>query len=352
MTDAADLTDTQRESVTKLLDRFEHVFRPTSPSMSRTPLTKHDIDTGDHSPIKMRTRRMPQAQHDIAKKEIDKMLEKGVIQESDSPWAAPIVLVSKKDGSTRFCVDYRQLNNITRKDSYPLPNIDETLDSLSGAQYFCALDLASGYWQVPLTDSAKEKTAFSTKFGLYQFNVMPFGLCNAPATFERLMERVLKGHIGNRCLVYLDDIVIYGRTFQETLDNLDEVLTRLQSAGLQCKPAKCSLFRRELMYLGFIISGKSIRPDPSKISAVKKWPVPCNINDVRSFLGFANYHRRFIQDFARIANPLTQLTRKNRQFVWSTECQQAFESLKNLPSDRPCPQPPDPPSPVHTRHRR
>lgn len=323
-----ELDGAQKCQLRALLSKHQAVFAGPDKLLGRTDLIEHHINTGDEMPIKLRSRRLPQAQHDMAKVEIDKMLEKGVITESDSPWAAPIVLVSKKDGSLRFCVDYRRLNDITKKDSYPLPNIEDTFDALAGANYFCALDLASGYWQVPLDAESREKTAFTTKFGLYQFNVMPFGLCNAPATFERLMERILRGHLGQRCLVYIDDVVVYGSSFSETLHNLDIILESIGGAGLQLKPQKCELFKSEILYLGFRISGRGISPDPKKVDSVKNWPVPCNVSDVRTFLGFANYHRRFIKDFAAIANPLTGLTKKNVVYTWGEDQQRAFDALK------------------------
>ncbi|GBM05985.1 Retrovirus-related Pol polyprotein from transposon 297 [Araneus ventricosus] len=190
-------------------------------------MTQHRINTGNHPPIKQYPRRLPLAKKEEAERLVKEMVDNGIIEESSGPWASPIVLVKKKDESTRFCVDYRKLNEITIKDSYPLPRIDDTLDALNGSQWFSTLDLNSGYWQVEIQPEDKEKTAFTTGQGLWQFKVMPFGLCNAPATFERLMETVLRGLTSEACLVYLDDIIIVGRTFQEHLNNIRKVYSRV-----------------------------------------------------------------------------------------------------------------------------
>ena len=207
------LSRIERDNLIKLLSDFSDIFAVPGGPLGRASLITHKIDTGDARPIRLPPRRMAPAQRNIAHQEIDKMLEQGVIQESSSPWASPIVLVKKKDGTTRFCVDYRKLNEVTRKDAYPLPRFDETLDTLTGSQWFCTMDLALGYWQIGMDSSDKCKTAFATHRGLYEFNVMPFGLCNAPGTFSRLMELVLRGLQWDRCLVYLDDIIVFGRTF-------------------------------------------------------------------------------------------------------------------------------------------
>ena len=196
------------------------------------------------------------------------MKNKGVIEAPDSPWSSPVVLIGKKDGSLRFCVDYRRLNDVTKKDYFPFPRIDDTLDMLAGAQWFLTLDLKSGYWQVALHPEDKEKSAFSTGQGLWQITVMPFGL-NAPATFERLMESVLRGLTYEACLVYLDDVIVVGRTFQEQLDNLRNVFQRLREAHLKLNPEKCQLFRKEVRYLGHIVSPSGVTTDPEMVAQAK-----------------------------------------------------------------------------------
>jgi len=239
--DTMNLTSLQKNKLANLLDEFSDIFSAGPEDLGRTGIVKHQIDTGNHPPIKQAPRHVPMHQQETLCKQVEEMLQYGVVQSSTSPWAAPIVLVKKKDGTTRFCVDYRKLNNVTRKDAYPLPHIDETLDALSGAKVFSTLDLASGYWQVEMDAADCEKTAFATRHGLFEFQVMPFGLCNAPGTFQRLMEFVLAGLQWQTCLVYLDDVIVYGQDFDEHLERLREVFNRFRQAGLKLKPSKCFL---------------------------------------------------------------------------------------------------------------
>ncbi|KAK3099399.1 hypothetical protein FSP39_003829 [Pinctada imbricata] len=322
------LSDEQREKVAKFLIEFQDVFVSPEGNLGRTDVVRHTIDTGNTRPIKIPPRRLHVAQREIVEKELDKMLKNDIIEPSSSPWSSPLLLVVKKDGSVRFCVDFRRLNSVTRKDAYPLPKIDETLDTLSGASWFSTLDLASGFWQCQMHENDREKTAFSTHKGLFQFKVMPFGLCNAPATFERLMELVLRGLIWERCLCYIDDVVVFGNSFETALKNLEIVLKRLRKANLKLKPSKCVLFQTEVLYLGHVVCGEGIKCDPKKLEAVKSWPVPKSVPEVRSFLGLAGYYCRFIPTFSSIASPLTRMTRKGRKFDWNPSCQKAFEILK------------------------
>ena len=324
------LDDEQREQLVALLMRHQDAFATSSEDLGKTAVYTHKIDTGTSKPIKQPARRLPIHQKKEAEEEINKMLAKEIIEPSSSPWASPIVLVRKKDGTIRFCVDYRKLNAVTIKDSYPLPRIDDSLDALAGSTWFSTLDLQSGYWQVEMDREDREKTAFvtGTGVGFYQFKVMPFGLCNAPATFERLMERVLSGLQWQTCLLYLDDIVTYGPTFQQAMQRLEEVLIRLKAAGLKLSPKKCHLFQRSVSFLGHIVSDEGIATDRGKIDAVKEWPTPRNVTDVRSFLGLCSYYRRFVKGFAEVAKPLHRLTEKQHEFVWTEECDMAFNRLK------------------------
>ncbi|GBN95947.1 Retrovirus-related Pol polyprotein from transposon 297 [Araneus ventricosus] len=322
------LNEEQRTAVKGLLQEFQNLFSTSDSDVGRCNMTQHRINTGNHPPIKQYPRRLPLAKKEEAERLVKEMVDNGIIEESSGPWASPIVLVKKKDGSTRFCVDYRKLNEITIKDSYPLPRIDDTLDALNGSQWFSTLDLKSGYWQVEIQPEDKEKTAFTTGQGLWQFMVMPFGLCNAPATFERLMETVLRGLTSEACLVYLDDIIIVGRTLQEHLNNIRKVFQRLQKANLKLSPEKCRFFRKEVSYLGHIISADGVKTDPEKTKAVVDWPRPETVHDVRSFLGLCTYYRRFVRNFSAIARPLHKLTEARSNFNWTEECEKSFNSLK------------------------
>ena len=326
-----------------LLADFQDAFTGPDGKLGQTDWVRHRIDTGATPPIRQPPRRLPIHRREEAQRQVDQMLADGVIEPSHSPWSSPVVLVRKKDGTVRFCVDYRRVNAATLKDAYPIPRIEDNLDALEGARWFSTLDLASGYWQVRMAEEDKEKTAFGTQSGLYQFTVMPFGLCNAPATFERLMERLLRGLQWQVAVVYLDDVIVWGRTFEEHHQRLTTVLERFRTAGLKLKPKKCDLFRREVSFLGHLVSAVGVRTDPDKVAAIRGWPRPANVTQVRSFLGLASYYRRFIAHFAEIARPLHALTNKSpREFMWTEACQTAFEHLQDALATAPVLRYPDP----------
>jgi len=248
----------------------------------------------------MHHRRIPPNIYGEVRDHIQDMLEAGHIRPSKSPWSFPVVLVRKADKSLRLCVDYRALNRVTIRDAFPLPRIDETMDSLCGAKYFSSLDLRAGYWQVGVTEAHKERTAFTVgPLGFYEFNSMPFGLTNSPATFQKLMHRCL-GDLHNDCLVYLDDIIIFSSTITEHIEKLEKVFQRLKEYHLKLKPSKCRFLKEEVKYLGHIVSKQGIQTDPAKLSVVKSWPRPCNAKQVQQFLGFVGFYRRFIKDFAAV----------------------------------------------------
>ena len=338
------LSNSEKELLFVLLMEYADVFSFHS-DLGRTDLTKHHIDTGDSQPIHQLPRRVSPARRQEVRQLLNEMLKNDIIQPSNSPWSSPIILVRKRDGSTRFCIDYRKVNSVTRKDAYPLPRVDDILDTLGGSKWFSTLDLKSGYWQVEVDSSSREKTAFTTSEGLYEFKVMPFGLCNAPATFQRLMNRVLCDVNWVECLVYIDDTVVIGRTFEQHLSNLGTVLSRLRQAGLKLQPAKCKLCQKEVRFLGHVISENGIATDPEKTAVIATWPVPESKKNIQQFLGLANYYRRFIKDFGPTAKPLQRLLEKNIAFEWTQQCQAAFDHLRKCLMTTPILAFPD-----HSRH--
>lgn len=338
--DLSPLMDSEQEQVRSLLLKYSSVFSAHDGDLGCTTLMSHDIPLLDDVPVKQRYRRIPPSDYEAVKTHINQLLQTQIVRESCSPYSSPIVLVKKKDGSLRMCVDYRQLNAKTRKDAFPLPRIEETLDMLSGAHWFSTMDLASGYNQVPVTEADRAKTAFCTPFGLFEWNRMPFGLCNAPSTFQRLMQRMFGDEQCQSVLLYLDDIVIFSGSVEQHLQRLEMVLMRLHNEGLKAKLEKCAFFRPEVRYLGHVISRHGVATDPSKIEAVANWRCPTNVPELRSFLGFASYYRRFVEGFARLAAPLHKLVAElggsrlrrgaEQGFLsaWSEECQHSFEALK------------------------
>jgi len=314
--------------LTEILLKHVDVFSKSEGDLGLSNLITHCIDTGDAKPIRQPLRRYPPAHVEAISQQVDDYLKQNVIEPASSPWASNLVLVKKKDGSYRCCVDYRALNSVTRKDAYPLPRIDACLDALSSAKWFSTFDLRSAYHHVLVDPCDSDKTAFICPRGMYKFRRMPFGLCNAGATFQRLMDVVMSGLHFQVCLVYLDDIIIFSETVDQHLERLIIVLKRLLSAGLKLKPEKCALFQKSIAFLGHVVSEKGIQTDPRKIDAVKDWPVPKSVRDVRAFLGLAGYYRRFVPSFASIASPLNAMLGKGKKFAWSTEAQKSFDELK------------------------
>ncbi|CAM4797928.1 unnamed protein product [Rotaria magnacalcarata] len=325
------LTEKQKNNLKQLLQSFSDVFRKQN---GRTNTLKHQITLKSESKsFNSPPYRYAPIRRQVIEQNIEEMLEEGIIEPSKSPWASPVVSAPKKDGSMRFCVDYRKLNSVTTRDAYPIPRIDDTLDSLQEAKFISTLDLRSGYWQVEMDKDSKEKTAFITHRGLYEFNVMPFGLTNAPATFQRLMDIVLAGLKWQCCLVYIDDIIVYSPNFEQHLLDLEKVFLALREANLTLKASKCCFCRKEMKYLGHVVTQNGIKPDPTLTKAVTDFPQPKPIKDVQSFLGLTGYYRRFIKNYAKIAEPLIkqlrQLKERNYHLSWTPECTTAFEALKN-----------------------
>lgn len=339
--DLSELSEQEKANVNSLIRKYQSVFSTHEGDLGCTNLLSHDIPLLDKVPVRQRYRRIPPSEYEEVKTHLNQLLESRVIRESCSPYASPIVLVRKKDGNLRLCVDYRLLNSKTRRDAFPLPRIEESLDALSGACWFSTIDLASGYNQVPMTEQDRPKTAFCTPFGLFEFNRMPFGLCNAPSTFQRLMQRMFGKEQGQSLLLYLDDIIIFSSSVEQHLQRLELVFDRLQKEGLKAKLEKCAFFRREVDYLGHVITSQGVSTDPKKIEAVSKWQRPRHVSELRSFLGFASYYRRFVEGFAKLAGPLHKLvaelaSTKSKKgpgltlgAAWTPQCEASFEALKS-----------------------
>lgn len=333
------LSPDQDQKSRELLQKYSCVFSQGEGDIGCTDLVQHEIPLLDNAPVRQRYRRLPPSQYDLVRTHIGELLDRGVVRVSCSPYSSPIVVVQKKDGTIRLCVDYRQLNAQTRKDAFPLPRIEESLDALTGATFFSTLDLASGYNQVSMAEHDKAKTAFCTPFGLFEFNRMPFGLCNAPGTFQRLMERIFGDERFHSLLLYLDDIVVFSSDFKSHLQRLELVFERLKHHNLKLKLKKCSFFQSEVKYLGHVISAAGVSTDPEKIRAVEEWRRPRTLTELRSFLGFASYYRRFVEGFARLAAPLHRVvgalqgSKKKRgssslEGHWDDDCEAAFRGLK------------------------
>ncbi|GJV43572.1 putative reverse transcriptase domain-containing protein [Tanacetum coccineum] len=260
--------------------------------------------------------------------QLKELQEKGFIRPSHSPWGAPVLFVKKKDGSMRMCIDYRELNKLTIKNRYPLPRIDDLFDQLQGACCFSKIDLRSGYHQLRVREEDIPKTAFRTRYGHFEFTVMPFGLTNAPAIFMDLMNRVCKPYLDKFVIVFIDDILIYSKSEEEHEVHLKTILDLLQKEKLYAKFSKCEFWLQEVQFLGHVVNHDGIHVDPSKVESVKNWKTPESSTEIRSFLGLAGYYRRFIENFSKIAKPLTLLTQKNKTYVWGNEQDEAFHILK------------------------
>ena len=332
--DLSCLNDEEKSSLIEVISKYPHRFKIEGDILGTTNVVMHEIRTADENPTFQRQYRIAEIHSEEILNQTNELIKTNFIEESDSPYNSPIWIVPKKPDAQgnkrwRMVIDFRQLNKKTISDAYPLPNITHILDQLGGAQYFSTLDLAMGFHQVPMHPNSKSKTAFSTPYGHFQFKRMPFGLKNAPATFQRLMNKVLSGLQGHEILVYMDDIVIYARSLQEHTKKLTILLERLETANLTLEPSKCMFLRKEVGYLGHIISNEGVKPDPKKIEAVRKFPRPKTIKNIKEFLGLAGYYRRFIQNFSTIAKPLSYLLKKNVRFSWTNIQQTAFDKLKN-----------------------
>ena len=339
-----DLNEKEKERATHLFQKWDSVFSKSLADMGHTKLVEHKIKLSTEEPFKDPYRRIPPGLIEEVREHLREMLDAGAIRNSESPYSSNVVIVRKKDGSIRFCVDFQKLNSCTIQDAYAIPRIEDSLHLLAGAKYFSKLDLRSGYWQVEVAEKDKCKTAFQAgTLSFFEFNQMPFGLCNVPATFQRLMERCMGDMNLRDCLIYLDDIVVFSSTFEEHIERLESVFRRLQTNNLKLKASKCEFFRREVTYLGHVVSEAGIRTDPSKIEAVLNWPEPKTVKEVRKFLGFTGYYQRFVKGYVSIVRPLNDLlighptnkkAKKGKKpkskptvFQWGVEQQEAFRTI-------------------------
>ncbi|KAL8586473.1 hypothetical protein ACOMHN_050068 [Nucella lapillus] len=334
-----DGTTSQQQKLQELLGRRSQAFMSDENDLGYTDAVFHRLKTMDDVPVNQPYRRIPPHQFQELQEHIKELLGRGIITESHSPYAAPVVIVRKKDGSIRLCVDYRRLNTKTIGDAFPLPRINESFDALVGSQYFSTLDLASGYHQIAMHPDDQHKTAFTTPIGLFEYTRMPMGLSTAPATFQRLMQTTMSDFLFQFLLVYLDDLLVYSKTFEEHLAHLDRLLAKIIDSGLKLRVEKCQFLRRQVTYLGHTISAEGVSCEDSKVDVVREWPVPKTTTEVRSLLGFASYYRRFIRNFARMAGPLHDLVtdasahHKKRTAdvtrLWDQRHHESFDALKD-----------------------
>ena len=330
-----------REKIEPVLLKYAHVFHDEeSNDFKATDVVEHEINLNDPTPVRRPQYRTPFALRGEMKAQIGKMLEKGVIRESCSPWTSPAILVPKRspDGKPkyRFCVDFRALNAVTKFDPYPLPVFEETTSTLHGSKYFSVLDCYSGFWQVKIKEEHKERTGFTVPSGHFEFNRLPFGLSNSPANFQRLMDLVLKDLIGDELHVFIDDVIIFSKTAEEHAARLEHVLERFDRASLQLHPQKCSIARPQVNYLGYVLSQDGITASPDKVKAVRNYPTPTNVREVRAFLGLASFYRRLVPDFAELSKHLTVLTKKDHDFMWGPEPAGCVRKIEREVMHNPC----------------
>ena len=338
------LSDQEKTSLEELLLAYSDVFALTDEELGGTDLVTHSINTGDAKPVKTLPRRLPYALHQELEEEMRKLIDLGCIEASNSPYASALVLVRKKGGGLRVCVDYRSVNKDTVPDCFSMPRIDKLVDmaGCTKPRVFSSLDLMRGYYQVRMAEDSKHKTAFTCHLGLYQYRRMPFGLTNAPATFQRLMSQLFSGSEWTIVFVYLDDILVASSSVEEHVLHVRKVLQRIREAGLRLKPEKCNFATLKIEYLGHTFTPEGVKPNETKIIAVKEFPRPQSVKEVRTFLGLVTFYRKHVKNMAIICRPLTALTRKDRQqFTWSSECEEAFAKVKQLLVSAPLLHPPN-----------
>lgn len=329
------INEIQKRQLLGLINEYRDCFAKSLPELGCTNITRMEVELKDANPVVYRPYRLSHTERAEVRSMVDELLQNNIIRESSSPYASPIIIVKKKTGDKRLCIDYRALNNKTVKQHYPIPRIEDQIDRLAGNIFFSTLDLASGYYQIPLSEESKPKTAFVTPDGQFEFNRMPFGLANAPAVFQRTINMALGNTRFESALAYMDDILVPSKSFEQGLERLRTIFERLRQSGLTLKPQKCYFFKVEVDYLGFEVSGAGIKPGMRKTEAVSNFPTPKDVHNVRQIIGLASFFRRFIKGFAQITKPLTKLLKKNAVWEWGTEQERAFVELKNILTSRP-----------------
>lgn len=323
------LTNDQLSALQSVIADFKTLSRP---ELGVTPLVEHEIVTDGAKPIKQRQYPLSEVVRQHMNRELDEMIRLGVVQPSSSAWSSPILMVRKTSGEYRFCFDGRRLNEVTKKDAYPLPRVDDILNHLKNVKYLTSIDLKSAFWQIPLEASSREKTAFSVPGrGLFEFVRMPFGLCNAPQTLQRLMDRIIGPEFEPKAFVYLDDCIIATNNFEDHLLTLKEIFTRLRKAGFTINIDKCQFCRPSLKYLGFVVDQNGLRTDPDKVSAISQFPLPSTVTEIKRFLGMCSWYRRFVPGFATLSAPISDLIKgkkKKMPVTWTPEATKSFSDLK------------------------
>ncbi len=324
------LTLEQRGEVLQLVDQFKPLFKDT-PGL--THLITHDVDVGETTPIKQHPYRINPQKWAQVKPELCYMEEIGVIEQGSSEWSSPLVPVPKPDFTVRPCIDYRKVNNVTKTDAYPIPRLEDCIDKIGSAQFVSKFDLLKGYWQVPLTERAKEVSAFVTPECLYRCQVLPFGMKNAPATFQRLMNLVTSGL--QNTVTYLDDVVCYSSSWSDHIEHMRKLFERLQEAGLVINLPKCEIGKGQVTYLGHQVGQGCVRPRTAKVQAILDLPAPKSKHQLMRVLGMCGFYRRFVPNFAAVTAPLTNLLKKGVKFSWSADSQQALEMIKAVLASEP-----------------
>lgn len=331
------LNDLQKTELDAVLDRCSDAFAMDSNDFGKVTKDlhiEHVIDTGTARPVSQKGYRLSHHEMEFLKQQLADLIAKGLIRPSSSPWMSPVVLVTKKDGSLRLCIDFRALNAATARDAYPLPRTDDILSRMKGCRYFTSLDVQAAFWNVPVNPSDIPKTGFTTPFGNFEWVAMPFGLVNASSTFQRLIDTVLSGCAHSAA--YIDDCFVASETWEEHLVHLEETLQRFIKAGLKLKLSKCAFACEAVKCLGHIVDEAGLHVDPDKVTAIKSIPAPRDATGVRSFLGMTNYFRQFIPEYAKISMPLQDLTKKRTKFEWTQDCEDAFSELKQCLCRDPC----------------